>query len=97
MHRGLRALELSVAIAVLAFGVGLALLGSATGTSDGTADLRIKIALGTTAVLMLVFARRGWVHRTPGLETGVYVVVALLGIAAFYNLGVFRHADAWAF
>ena len=88
-------MELALATVALACGVGLAFLGSATVTSDGSADLRIKIALGTTAVLMLVFAQRGWVRRAPGLERGVYVVVALLGIAAFSNLGVFRHADHW--
>ena len=97
MNRGLRTLEFGLATAVLVCGVGLAFLGSATGASDGTADLRIKIALGTTVVLMLLFARRAWMRRAPRLEKGIYAVVALLGIAAFYNLGVFRHADDWGF
>ena len=79
----MRAAELTLATLVLVCGVALAFLGSAKGVSDGTADLRIKIALGTAAMLFLLLGRRSWVRRISRLETGTYAMIAILGVAAF--------------
>lgn len=58
---------------------------------DGDTEIQLKAGATFLALALLLLARFGPLRRARGLETGLHVGAAILGVLVFFNFGFFRH------